>query len=229
MKKRIPSLVDQVEFAATSNKIIPFVICADVSSSMAACAQDGDGESIPKIEGLRRGVQDGVAYLRSMPDLRNAVRLGFCTFGGKVTWTPFAALDQVVVPDFQATGYTPMKEALRTVGDEFLDFAMDMNAIGRPISTATILVVSDGAPTTGNPTAEIERLLEWSRRKKVHLIAGGVVEADRQNLEQLGFPLTASVAALSWKGLIDAGTVSVISIAAGQRPVSINLCGAPQP
>lgn len=217
-----------VEFAAASNAILPFIICPDVSGSMSGQAQDGEGGTIAKIEGLRHGVAQGLSYLGSIPNLRNSVRIGFCTFGDQVTWTPFAAFDDVVAPHFQADGHTPMREALHTVIDEYLDFATEQNAQGRKVQTATILTISDGEPSS-DPSAPLSRLLEWHQRRKVYLVGGGVDESDRQRLQNLGFPETASIAAISWPGLFKACTASIASIAAGQRPVSINLCGASRP
>jgi uncharacterized protein YegL len=225
MAKKSSSLLEDVEFAAASNKIIPLLFVLDVSSSMQAEAVDGEGNRQSKIEGLRQGLEGGLAYLRRAPELKHAGRVATLTFGASVDFSGFSPVDQAVLPSLASNGGTPFCSAVNCAVDETYRFTADLNSQCLTPAMTTIVVITDGCPTDGPGIQEVARLMNLHNTGRAFVWGVGVDGEDRKRLEALGFPRdrVVTVGETSWPFIIQLGTVPATQIARGQSPMSCKI------
>lgn len=225
--KSHPSILDNIQYAATSNKIIPLLFAVDCSGSMGSKAIDSEGRKQRKIEGVMQGLQGGIAYLRRAPELKDACRVGILTFESNIRFDGFQPLDQIAAPKLSPNGATAFCGAMNRCADELFRFYADMNKHRLTAAMSTIVVITDGEPTDGAGHEEVKRLVDLHNSRKAFVWAVGIDDQDRSRLEQLGFPPTqvVTVEETSWPHIIQLGTMSAAAIARGQMPLSCNLMG----
>jgi uncharacterized protein YegL len=226
--KSLKAILDDIEYASISNKIIPLVFVADKSSSMANEAIDGEGVRTAKIEGVRQCIDKAIAYFQREPDLRNAVSVAVLSFGDGVDFTGFDSVDNFVRPALDPDANTPFCEAMNRVAAECLRYATELNSQGITPAMTSIIVITDGEPNDGPGHQEVARLMDLQRRRLAVVWAVGIDSSDRQRLEDLGFPpeQVFTVQETSWEKIAMLGSVSVTAIAQGQQPFSAGMGGA---
>ncbi|MGL4511957.1 MAG: vWA domain-containing protein [Lacipirellulaceae bacterium] len=217
------SVIDEVAFATGAAKVVPVLIVCDTSSSMEAVSADGDGEPVPRHVGMQRGIESALAYMRSNPTLAAGGQVGFVRFGDAVRESPFCPVASVEVPDFRPGGMTPMCAAFELAGKVVTRHAQELNRRQVRYAASTVVVISDGGSSDGDPRASVGKLRDLHDRRCICLIGLGVDEQDRQRLEEMGFPITLAVSKVSWAEAIQTATRSAVALARGQRPTASDL------
>lgn len=124
------------QFAAKSARPIPVIILADTSGSMSV-----DG----KIEAMNQAIRGMIQSFADESRLNAEIHLSVITFGGKaeihLALTPAHQISKF--EDFNATGGTPMGEALCIAKDLIEDKEQIPSRAYRPV----IVLISDGHPT----------------------------------------------------------------------------------
>lgn len=218
-------LADDVLFSVPSAKVVPILLMADLSSSMASHATDSEGRSQAKIEGLKLGVNAALDYVVHDPVLRHGARLNVVTFNSDVNATGFKAVNDLRLPSLQTAGNTRLAAALQKTIREVERFVTDQNAKGVNFAQATVLLISDGEGTDGPCTAEMRTLLRMQEERLVYLIGAGIDARDADRLTKLGFPTVYTLDRMTWVGLIQTATVSAKRLASGQHPVTGSMAG----
>lgn len=168
--------VDDFEFALNQEDRCPVVLLLDVSGSMN---EDG------KIDRLNEGLSvfkseilaDAIAALR--------VEISVITFGDGVSVVhEFSSADTMNLPTLQASGLTPMGEAMDAALAEIELRKNDYRANGVNYYRPWIWILSDGSPTDNwQPSAERARRAEAEKKVRVYCVGVGQ-DANTQILGQ---------------------------------------------
>ncbi len=170
--------VGQVEFFENTEIRLPTILLLDGSLSLA-------GEPI---EQLNNGI--GILYeeIQRDPVAISRVELAVVPFGGKV-WVAqeFKTLDDCKPPRLQASGNTPMGEAINVALDLLEKRKAQYKASGVPYNRPWIFLISDGAPTDKwEPAAD--RVHQGELDKKFLFYTIAVEGADMATLAMIAPP-----------------------------------------
>ncbi len=147
------------DFAITKERALPIFILADVSGSMRGM----------KILAVNKAIQDMVATLRNVDDIRGVFKLSVITFGGDdeviVQQLPTDIKD-VEITELSAAGRTPMGAAVTKLKELIEDKEIVKSKDFQP----TIVLLSDGCPTDyeGKEYDAQENYLNWEPIKSFH-------------------------------------------------------------
>ncbi len=145
------------DFTITKERALPIFILADSSGSM-------DGV---KIQAVNKAIQDMIATLRNVDDIRGVFEISIITFGGKVLIQQYPTnVDEIIFEELTADGKTPMGEAISVV----TNIIEDRGIVHSKDYLPTIVLLSDGYPTDfpGGQNASIEEYLKWKPIEKLH-------------------------------------------------------------
>lgn len=140
------------DFVITKERALPIFILADVSGSMKGM----------KIQAVNKAIQDMVATLRNVDDIRGIFKLSVITFGGEdevvVQQLPTDIKD-IELKELYANGRTPMGAAISKLQAIIEDKEIVMSKDYQP----TIVLLSDGCPTdyNGKEYDTLENYLNW--------------------------------------------------------------------
>lgn len=147
------------DFAITKERALPIFILADVSGSMRGM----------KIQSVNKAIQDMVATLRNVDDIRGIFKLSVITFGGNdeviVQQLPTDIKD-LEITELSASGRTPMGAAISKLKELIEDKEIVKSKDFQP----TIVLLSDGCPTDydGKEYDSLENYLNWEPIKLFH-------------------------------------------------------------
>jgi len=147
------------DFAITKERALPIFILADVSGSMRGM----------KIQAVNKAIQDMVATLRNVDDIRGVFKLCIITFGGNdeviVQQLP-TDIKNVEITELAAAGRTPMGAAITKLKEIIEDKEIVKSKDFQP----TIVLLSDGCPTDyeGKEYDSLENYLNWEPIKLFH-------------------------------------------------------------
>lgn len=147
------------DFAITKERALPIFILADVSGSMRGI----------KIKSVNKAIQDMVATLRNVDDIRGVFKLSVITFGGNdeviVQQLPTDIKD-LEITELSASGRTPMGAAISKLKELIEDKEIVKSKDFQP----TIVLLSDGCPTDydGKEYDSLENYLNWKPIKLFH-------------------------------------------------------------
>lgn len=147
------------DFAITKERALPIFILADVSVSMRGM----------KIQAVNKAIQDMVATLRNVDDIRGVFKLSVITFGGNdeviVQQLPTDIKD-LEITELSASGRTPMGAAISKLKELIEDKEIVKSKDFQP----TIVLLSDGCPTDydGKEYDSLENYLNWEPIKLFH-------------------------------------------------------------
>ncbi|MBN3963341.1 VWA domain-containing protein [Nostoc sp. NMS8] len=167
--------VGQPEFVFNPEPRCPVILLLDTSGSM-------DGQPLQELNrglvAFKQSVQeDGLASLR--------VEVAIVTFGGSVRLVQdFVTIDQFVPPQLEATGVTPMGEAIAYGLDWLEERKETYKDNGIQYYRPWIWLITDGAPTDSWQNAA-QRVKDAERNRKISFFAVGVQNADMVTLSQI--------------------------------------------
>lgn len=147
-------------FTITKERALPIFILADTSGSM-------DGM---KIQALNKAIQEMIATLRNVEDIRGVFKVSIITFGNKVVTQQYPTeVNEFVFEELTAGGKTPMGEAISVV----TDIIEDREIVHSKDFLPTIVLISDGYPTDfpGGQNATLDEYLHWEPIVKLHSFA----------------------------------------------------------
>ena len=147
------------DFAITKERALPIFILADVSGSMRGM----------KIQALNKAIQDMVATLKNVDDIRGVFKLSIITFGGNdevvVQQLP-TDIKEIEITELSANGRTPMGAAI----SKLKEIVEDKEIVKSKDYQPTIVLISDGCPTDyeGKEYDTLENYLNWEPIKQFH-------------------------------------------------------------
>ena len=146
------------DFVITKERALPIFILADVSGSMRGA----------KIQAVNKAIQDMVATLRNVDDIRGVFKLSIITFGGEnevVVQQPPTDIKDIQVTELSAKGKTPLGAAIRKLTKIIEDKELVKSRDFQP----TIVLLSDGSPTDyDGKNQNLEDYLNWLPMKEFH-------------------------------------------------------------
>jgi uncharacterized protein YegL len=174
---RIPDLQEALEFADNPDPRTPCVLVLDTSASM---------EGAP-IAQLNAGLRAFEQALQADALARRRVEVSVVTFGGQVQVQDFVGAEQWRAPTLEASGATPLGEALGRALDRVGWRKRVYAEMGVPHTRPWVFLITDGAPTDAweEVAARVHRL---SAQKHVALFAVAVEQANLQILGRIAAP-----------------------------------------
>lgn len=162
------------EFAENPEPRCACLLLLDTSGSMS-------GEPIQQ---LNEAVSLFIEELQSDPLASKRVELGIVTFGPVNVVSEFHNPDMMIAPALQATGATPMGEAIETAVKMVEDRKQLYRSNGMMYYRPWIFMITDGSPTDAwqNAAALVK---EGENSKKFAFFSVGVDSADMSTLGQI--------------------------------------------
>lgn len=155
------------DFVLKEPRALPIFILADTSASMR-------GE---KINALNLALREMLNSLKNAEDIRGKFQLCVISFGGSVNIIqPLDDIANMVLPELQATGKTPMGEAFETVFSSI----ENRDVVSSRAYAPTIVLISDGIPTDCDTSYDkwdqLNALQTGARSSKCQRLALGIGE-----------------------------------------------------
>mgnify|MGYP002621466298 CR=1 FL=1 len=147
------------DFIITKERALPIFILADVSGSMRGM----------KIQAVNKALQDMVATLRNVDDIRGVFKLSIITFGGDnevIVQNLPTDIKDIQLSELSAAGRTPMGAAIAKLQEIIEDKEIVKSKDFQP----TVVLISDGCPTDyeGKEYDTLENYMEWTPIKEFH-------------------------------------------------------------
>ena len=176
-KNEIPMSLKLPEFLENPETRCPVVLVVDTSASMKGAAIDALNEGLAEFKFDVE--QDDLAALR--------VELALVTFGATVSVVqPFVTIDDFTPPVLQASGKTPMGEALKEGLQALDDRKKTYKDQGIGYYRPWFFLITDGAPTDGDLWKEAaQRVHAMEAENRLTFFTVGVEGADRDILKEL--------------------------------------------
>jgi uncharacterized protein YegL len=165
--------LEKIEFVENPEPRCAVALVLDVSGSMA-------GEPIAELNaGLREFDKD----LKADPLASLRVEVGLVTFGGAVSSIDFVTADQFSCPVLQASGDTPMGQAVQKALSMLRDRKNSYKSNGIDYYRPWLFLITDGEPTDSWEASAAQARQEEDQ-KGVSVYAIGVEGANMQTLSQ---------------------------------------------
>jgi uncharacterized protein YegL len=167
------------QFARNPEKRCPCALVLDVSASM-------DGEPLRE---LQAGLNAFRTSLQGHAQARQRVEPAIVTFGGSVQVVhPFMDAELFNPPELQASGNTPMGQAIMRTLDLIEERKAAYQQHGVPYYRPWIFLITDGEPTDQDShfwREALQRIRDGTQNRKFMLFAIGVKGANMNLLRQL--------------------------------------------
>jgi uncharacterized protein YegL len=175
--------LEDFTFADNPDPRCPVVLVLDCSGSMGEIV---DGETQTPIAALDSGLDTLVAELRRDPLARRRVEIAVVTFGTEATVaSPFATVDNLVLPHLEASGRTSMGSALGQALDLIDERKRVYRANGVTYYRPWLMLLTDGL-ATDDTSAASQRIKAAEQAKSVAFFPIGLDGADFDALAKLG-------------------------------------------
>lgn len=171
-----------IEFGENADPRCPVVLVLDASSSMA---EPRPGESLTPLEHLNNGLDTLVTELNKDPLARRRVEISVVAYGTSVQpATPFATVDNLVLPILEPAGITSTGKAVEVALDAIEARKKSYKDNGIQYFKPWILLITDGL-ATDDVTAAATRVKDAEARNSVAFFPVGVDGADMDALSKL--------------------------------------------
>lgn len=168
-----------IEFAENSDPRLPIVLITDVSDSMSI--KRGNGKR--PIDELNGGLDVLVTELNKDPLAKRRAEVSVVAYGTEVSdATPFATVDDLVLPTLVESGRTSTGKAIEVALDALEERKKEIRENGIELYRPIVILLSDGL-STDDIKKSVKRVQEGESKKKFTFFAIAVEGAD---LEQLG-------------------------------------------
>jgi len=178
------SLEEEIEIANPQHPHCATLLLLDSSGSMA-------GDKISQLNGGLRAFKDDV----EADDLaRKRVDLCVVSFGGSVEISqPFTSVDDFDPPELEASGDTPMGEAINTALDLLSGRKQEYRQTGMDYYRPWVFLITDGEPTDMHPgdglwDTSVQRIHTGEQKREFLFFAVGVDPANMELLRQIAPP-----------------------------------------
>lgn len=183
------NLLDQAEFAENPEPRCPVVLALDTSASMRGAP----------IQELNQALADFAEALKADRLASLRVEVAMVTFGGQVkvfglaeTGKPvtyeaqnaFVTVDRFTPPHLEASGNTPMGEAVARAVALLRERKMIYRQAGMDYFRPWLFLITDGKPTDAHWETAAEQVKEEETRKGLTFYGVGVENADMEVLRK---------------------------------------------
>lgn len=173
---------ENIEFASNPDSRCPVALVLDCSSSMV---QERTGENTPPLIALDAGLDTLVSELHNDPLAKRRVEVSIITYGSMVSEpTPFATVDNLVLPQLEPMGTTSTGAALMKAMDHLEERKRTYKENGIQYYRPWIMLISDGL-STDDLSAASKRIQAAEASKSVAFFAVGVEGASLDQLSQI--------------------------------------------
>ena len=205
----------EVEFANNPSQRSACLVLIDASDSMC---QIWPGEQRSPLDELSGGLDTLIASIRKDPLAKARVELSFLMFGTTPAEpTPFATVDDVVLPHLIPMGITNSAEAIQVGLDHLENRKQDYKRNGIPYTRPMVIFLTDGLSTSSKEdmAAASSRIKEMEAGKKLSFFAIGVGNGtDKAELDSLGTRESVSLRGMSFGPLFEWLSASMSSVSA---------------
>jgi len=177
--------LDQVE---PTEARVPNVLLLDSSGSMSWKTTAPDGSKHRKIELLNEGLELFKEEVENDYQTEKAVDLSLFTFGGSVDQVQeFTPIEQWTPPKLNASGGTPMCDAIVEGTDHLGDYTNEVDDEALPRNRALMWVLTDGEPdmNRGSDDWELAQEVIEEGTKDNHFLFYAVGIGDDANMDKL--------------------------------------------
>jgi uncharacterized protein YegL len=206
------------EFADNPEQRCPCVLVLDTSGSMSG----------RPIDELNQGLRTFMDEVRADSMAAKRVEVAVITFGPTQLIQPFATIDQIGFSPLEATGATPMGEAVKlaiqTVEDRKATYRTNGVGYYRP----WIFLITDGA-ATDSLAAATAAVREGENSKKFSFYAVGVDGADFNQLRSLSVKDPLKLRGLSFRELFKWLSASLSAVSRSQLDQQVMLANPMAP
>lgn len=204
---------DNLDLAENADPRVPVVLVLDASDSMEDVRP---GEQRSPLEALNGGLDKLVSSLRSDPLARRRAEVSFVVYGTEPAEpTPFATVDDLVLPELSPMGVTATGAALEAALDHLEARKAVYKENGIQYYRPICLLVSDGLPTSDITTAA-NRIKEYTEKKKLTFFPVAVEGADMDSLQSLSGKQPLKLQGVKFDELFQWLSASAASVSASQ-------------
>lgn len=172
-----------IDLASNPDPRCPVVLVLDASSSMNEILP---GENETALAALNSGLDVLISELHKDPLAKRRVEISVVTFGSEVTpATPFATVENLVLPTLVPSGATSMGKALDVALEALEARKREYKSAGIEYFKPWVLLITDGLPT--DEISEVsQKVKDAEKNNKLSFFAVGVEGADLERLATIG-------------------------------------------
>jgi len=158
------------DFLIQKPRPLPVIVAVDRSGSMGS-----DG----KIDALNIALKDFINSLKDEDSNKAEIHIALFSFGGETATCdiPFASINEVTIPSYQASGRTPMGESFSLIKNLIEDKVQIPSRSYKP----TIVLLTDGIPTD-DYESPMNALINDGRSSKAFRIAMAIGDDADHNM-----------------------------------------------
>ena len=149
--------MDFNKYVKSEGRPLPVFLLVDVSGSMHG----------QKIDTVNVALKEMINQFRTIENPKGIIQLCIVTFGGGGAHIikPLSEIKEDDVYVLSASGDTPMGAALQIAYDSIEDY----NVVSSRAYTPTIVLISDGNPTSFNANGKsVDEIKKWSKMSQIH-------------------------------------------------------------
>lgn len=214
---------DEIEFAENADSRCAISLVLDCSDSMK---QVLPGESRSALEELNGSLDLLLAEIHRDPLSRRRIELSVTCYGTQIADpTPFATVENAVLPELQPMGITNTGAALSKALDSLDERKETYKKNGISYYQPQLFILSDGLSMDSLEEAS-ERIKKMEKEKKLAFFAIGVQGADLDQLSSIGTRPALGLKGLAFEKLFEWISQSAASVSSSQIGDKISL-GSP--